>query len=496
MNRRIFHREYCCYGSLTCVNPCANNERQGAYNWTLFCPKRRAHGPPHRRNVRLSAGALPSVRPRPHRTSMIMIPFRATRLAVFSIAASLVALPALPTPPRRRRRSGSVTDTYHGITVPDPYRWMEDMKSAEWQTWLKAQAVHTDEVLARIPGRDAMRKRLAELADAGEIMGNVAQAGGRLFYVKIEPGRSNRRLFMREGTTGPEQLCSTPTSCRPRTAITTSISTRRRRTANGLPSAFRPEVPRRACCASTTPRRSASCPTRSTVRVSIGDRLAADNRSFFYNRLPAPGPDRKSEKYNKSAVYLHALGRDPARDPAVIGWGVNLVRSFAVPDLPYALPPKGRGGPWPWCCTANAREVSVYVTPLIEAKGPATPWRRLIGRDDMVSRVALAGDAVFALSQMDASRGKLARYDLSHPGAAAAVVMPQSRAVLRGVYAAKDAGVRARPRRRDQPRISRAARRRSGHRIGAAVRGHRREHDMSTARDGLMLRLKAGPGRR
>src|SRR5258706_16418179 len=119
---------------------------------------------------------------------MIAIPFRATRLAaVFAITpllggvASAADTTAPPTP------VGSVTDTYYGITVPDPYRWMEDMKSAEWQAWLKAQAAHADAVLARIPDRDAMRKLLAGLADAGEVIGTVGYGGGRRAHVVAEP---------------------------------------------------------------------------------------------------------------------------------------------------------------------------------------------------------------------------------------------------------------------------------------------------------------------
>ena len=138
----------------------------------------------------------------------------------------------------------------------------------------------------------------------------------------------------------------------------------------------------------------------------------------------------------------------------------------------------------------DAREVSVYVAPLAEAKGPATPWRRLIGPDDSVSRVALAGDAVFALSQRDASRGKLARYDLSHPGAAAAVVMPQARVVLRGVYAAKDAAyIRAL-----DGGISRVFRAPldggSVTELALPFEGTVGDMIASTARDGLMLRLE------
>ena len=49
-----------------------------------------------------------------------------------------------------------VTDTYFGVPVPDPYRYLEDMKNAEVAAWMKAQADFTRTTLDRIPGRAAL----------------------------------------------------------------------------------------------------------------------------------------------------------------------------------------------------------------------------------------------------------------------------------------------------------------------------------------------------
>src|SRR5436305_1611314 len=104
----------------------------------------------------------------------------------------------LTAPPTPRQ---PVTDVYHGVEVIDPYRWMEDMASPQWKAWLKAQAEHADATLARIPGRDALRKRLAELADAGETLSVLERRGDRVFYLKTEPGHDGRRLYVRQGDT-------------------------------------------------------------------------------------------------------------------------------------------------------------------------------------------------------------------------------------------------------------------------------------------------------
>ena len=56
-----------------------------------------------------------------------------------------------------------VVDDYHGVKVPDPYRWLEDPSSAEVQEWINAQNRVTLEYLARIPVRHAIRARLERL---------------------------------------------------------------------------------------------------------------------------------------------------------------------------------------------------------------------------------------------------------------------------------------------------------------------------------------------
>jgi prolyl oligopeptidase len=58
---------------------------------------------------------------------------------------------------------GSQTDTYFGVTVADPYRWLEDDRSPETEQWVKSQNELTYAYLNQIPYRETLKKRLAEL---------------------------------------------------------------------------------------------------------------------------------------------------------------------------------------------------------------------------------------------------------------------------------------------------------------------------------------------
>jgi prolyl oligopeptidase len=72
-----------------------------------------------------------------------------------SVAAQI---PSTSKPPNAIVRE--VTDTYFGINIVDPYRWMEDGKSSETQAWMKAQADYARAYLDRVrPDRIEIRNR-------------------------------------------------------------------------------------------------------------------------------------------------------------------------------------------------------------------------------------------------------------------------------------------------------------------------------------------------
>ena len=75
-------------------------------------------------------------------------------------AASAATPATLSYPPAAR---GEVVDEYHGIKVPDPYRWMEDIDSPQTRNWVEAEAKQSSDYLAAIPGRDGIVERMRKI---------------------------------------------------------------------------------------------------------------------------------------------------------------------------------------------------------------------------------------------------------------------------------------------------------------------------------------------
>ncbi len=76
---------------------------------------------------------------------------------------------------------GAVAEVLHGVTVADPYRWLENADSPETRAWVDAQNRLTRGYLDGLPRRGEIRARLRELWDF-ERFDLPFERGGRYFY--------------------------------------------------------------------------------------------------------------------------------------------------------------------------------------------------------------------------------------------------------------------------------------------------------------------------
>jgi prolyl oligopeptidase len=84
-------------------------------------------------------------------------------------------------------------DNYHGTTIADPYRWLEDANSDETKAWVDAKNKVTQGYLAQIPAREAIKSRLTKLWNF-ERFSVPYKEGGRYFYSRND-GLQNQSVL-------------------------------------------------------------------------------------------------------------------------------------------------------------------------------------------------------------------------------------------------------------------------------------------------------------
>jgi prolyl oligopeptidase len=92
-------------------------------------------------------------------------------------------------------------DVLHGVSIPDPYRWMEDIDSEETHAWIEAQNQLTQAYLDKVPMREQIRQRMTELWDY-EKFGIPEVHAGRYFYTYNTGLENQDVLYWMQGLDG------------------------------------------------------------------------------------------------------------------------------------------------------------------------------------------------------------------------------------------------------------------------------------------------------
>ena len=101
------------------------------------------------------------------------------------------------------------TDNYHGMTVADPYRWLEDDNSAETAAWVEAQNKVTFGYLNQIPYRAKLKSRLEQLFNYPKITA-PSRKGEWYFFSKNDGLQNQSVLYVQKGLTGAPEVLIDP----------------------------------------------------------------------------------------------------------------------------------------------------------------------------------------------------------------------------------------------------------------------------------------------
>src|SRR5690348_10665661 len=100
-------------------------------------------------------------------------------------------------------------DDYHGVKVPDPYRWLEDDRSAETAQWVEAENKITFGYLEKIPFREQVRRRLSQLLNYAKYSA-PERRGEHFFFLKNDGLQNQSVLYIQQGLDGKPELLLDP----------------------------------------------------------------------------------------------------------------------------------------------------------------------------------------------------------------------------------------------------------------------------------------------
>ncbi len=113
---------------------------------------------------------------------------------------------AVPPTPRN-----IVVDTYHGVSIEDPYQYLENLDNKQVQQWFRAQNDYTRAYLDQIPGRTALLNRIIELDHSMPYtIRELTVVNDYFFYLKRNQGENHYALLFQKGKSGPPQILFDP----------------------------------------------------------------------------------------------------------------------------------------------------------------------------------------------------------------------------------------------------------------------------------------------
>ena len=230
---------------------------------------------------------------------------------------------AVAAPPKTLKNP--VSDVYHGVTVVDDYRWLENGADPKVKAWVAEQNAYSQAYLSKLPQRAPMIDYLKKTRQKTSIVYiPFKYAGGRLFASKIDPAKSGQSFVV---FNSPEDKASERTVVDLNTLVPGKVF---------QASWFKvsPDGSKIGMALSTggsedaalyvfdvaTGKQIGDPVPRVQFATAEGDMAwTGDGRGFYYTRYPQGNerPPQDADFYQQ--VYYHVLGTDSKQDRYVLG---------------------------------------------------------------------------------------------------------------------------------------------------------------------------------
>ena len=306
-------------------------------------------------------------------------------------------------------RKGDQVDDYHGVKVADPYRWLEDDRSAETAAWVEAENKVTFGYLEQIPYRQQVLARLKQLYNYPKYSAPFRKLEN-FVYSKNDGLQNQSVVYIQKGLEGTPEVFIDPNKF---SADGTSRLGGLELSKNGRYAAY-------MVSSGGSDWEEASVVEVATKKL-LDDHLkwikfsgeAWFGDGFFYSRFPAPeGGHDLSAKNENMMVYFHRVGTPQEQDELIYAdkahpqreHGVGTTEDERFAFLVISDPATGKKGN-----AVSFRDLS---------KGEKT-WTPIVAAitDDEYGPIDNVGGKFLIRTNHGAPNGKVVLYDPSKPDA-------------------------------------------------------------------------------
>jgi len=228
-----------------------------------------------------------------------------------------------------------VVDTYFNNKIADPYRWLEDDRSAETAAWVTAQNNVTFAYLDQIPYRDQLKKQLTEKWNYEKI-GAPFVEGDFTYYYKND-GLQNQSVLYRKDKSGKEEIFLDPnTFSKDGTTSLADVSF----TEDGSLVAYAISEGgsdwRKIIVLNAKDK---SVIGETLIDVKFSGISWYKNEGFYYSSYDKPTGSELSAKTDQHKLYYHKLGTSQKTDQLVFGekYKRRYVSGYVTNDQKYLV---------------------------------------------------------------------------------------------------------------------------------------------------------------
>lgn len=320
-------------------------------------------------------------------------------------------------------RKVDTTDNYHGTTIADPYRWLEDDHADDTKAWVDAENTVTQDYLASIPFRGQIKQRL-------EALWNYPRFGapfheGKYYYFYKNDGLQNQAvLYRQEGLNGTPEVFIDPNKLSDKGTAALGALTFSKdgkyaayliaKAGSDWQEAFVMDVASKQLLSDKL----------DWIKFSG---LSWKGDGFYYSRYDAPDEQSKLSKKNEfHKVYYHKVGTTQDQDPLVYVDKAHPLRNAGVgltEDERFLILSTSEG--------TSGNEV--WYRDLQDAS--QTDFKLLVqGFEYEPSVIENVGDKLLLLTNHDAPNYKLVLVDPKSPAKENwKLIIPEQPEVLQGV---------------------------------------------------------------